>query len=76
MLYTDGITDAENGAGKDLGRQLLMEWAREGPLESPAILGEQLLKRLAKFRRNRHNDDETLVVLQREEESASSSEKV
>lgn len=74
VLYTDGITDAENGAGKDLGRQQLMEWAREGPLESPTILGEQLLKRLSKFRRNRHNDDETLVVLQREEESAPISE--
>lgn len=69
VLYTDGITDAENGAGKDLGRQQLMEWAREGPLESPTILGEQLLKRLSKFRRDRHNDDETLVVLQCEEES-------
>ena len=51
-----------------------MEWAREGPLENPTILGEQLLKRLSKFRRNRHNDDETLVVLQRVEESAPISE--
>ena len=70
VLYTDGITDAENGAGKDLGREQLLEWAREGPVESPRTLGEQLLKRLTEFRGNRHNDDETLLVLQREKESA------
>jgi phosphoserine phosphatase RsbU/P len=70
VLYTDGITDAENGAGKDLGREQLLEWAREGPVESPRTLGEELLKRLTVFRGDRHNDDETLLVLQREKESA------
>jgi serine phosphatase RsbU (regulator of sigma subunit) len=61
---------AENGAGKGLGREQLLEWAREGPVESPRTLGEHLLKRLTEFRGNRHNDDETLLVLQREKESA------
>ena len=70
VLYTDGVTDAENGAGKDLGREQLLEWVREGPVESPRTLGEQLLKRLAQFSGSRHNDDETLLILQREEESA------
>jgi sigma-B regulation protein RsbU (phosphoserine phosphatase) len=70
VLYTDGITDAENGAGEDLGREQLLEWAREGSVESPRALGEQLLKRLTEFRGNLHNDDETLLVLQREKESA------
>ena len=68
VLYTDGITDAENGAGKGLGREQLLEWAREGPVESPRTLGERLLKRLIDFRGNLHNDDETLIVLQRERE--------
>jgi sigma-B regulation protein RsbU (phosphoserine phosphatase) len=68
VLYTDGITDAENGEGKDLGREQLLEWAREGPVESPRTLGERLLKRLIDFRGNLHNDDETLIVLQRERE--------
>jgi phosphoserine phosphatase RsbU/P len=68
VLYTDGITDAQNGTGKDLGRERLLEWAREGPVESPKTLGEELLKRLTEFRGNRHNDDETLLVLQREKE--------
>ena len=70
VLYTDGITDAESGAGKDLGREQLLEWAREGSVVSPQALGEQLLKRLNEFRGNRHSDDETLLVLQRERESA------
>lgn len=69
VLYTDGITDAENGTGQDLGREQLLEWARQAPLDSPRALGEDLLKRLELFRGRFRNDDETLVVLQREEES-------
>ena len=75
VLYTDGITDAENGAGKALGREQLLEWAREGPVESPRTLGEQLLKRLTDFRGNLHNDDETLLVLQRDKESVPTPER-
>jgi phosphoserine phosphatase RsbU/P len=70
VLYTDGITEAENGAGKDLGREQLLEWARESPVETPETLGEELLKRLGMYRANRHTDDETLLVLQCERESA------
>ena len=70
VLYTDGVTDAENGAGKELGRGQLLEWAREGPVENPRTLGEYLLNRLTEFRGNRHKDDETLLVLQSEKESA------
>ena len=69
VLYTDGITEAQNGTGQDLGREQLMEWARQGPADSPRALGEYLLKRLALFRGRFRSDDETLLVLQREEES-------
>ena len=69
VLYTDGITEAQNGTGQDLGREQLMEWARQGPADSPRALGEDLLKRLALFRGRFRSDDETLLVLQREEES-------
>ncbi|HEU0005470.1 MAG TPA: SpoIIE family protein phosphatase [Terriglobia bacterium] len=31
VLYTDGITEAENEAGQDLGRDRLLEWARQAP---------------------------------------------
>jgi phosphoserine phosphatase RsbU/P len=69
VLYTDGITEAENGRGQDLGREQLLEWARQAPVDSPRALGEALLQRLELFRGAFRNDDETLLVLQREEES-------
>jgi phosphoserine phosphatase RsbU/P len=69
VLYTDGITDAENGTGQDLGREQLLEWARQAPVDSPRALGEDLLQRLELFRGGLRHDDETLLVLQREEES-------
>ena len=69
VLYTDGITEAENGTGQDLGREQLLEWARQAPVDSPRALGEDLLQRLELFRGRFRNDDETLMVLQREEES-------
>ena len=69
VLYTDGITDARNETGQELGREQLLEWTRQAPVDSPRALGEDLLQRLALFRGNIRNDDETLLVLQREEES-------
>jgi hypothetical protein len=69
VLYTDGITDAENGSGQDLGRAQLLEWARQAPVDSPRALGEDLVQRLELFRSGFRKDDETLLVLQREEES-------
>jgi phosphoserine phosphatase RsbU/P len=69
VLYTDGITEVENGTGQDLGREQLLEWARQAPVDSPRALGEALLQRLELFRGAFRNDDETLLVLQREEES-------
>jgi len=69
VLYTDGITEAGNETGQELGREQLLEWARRAPAESPRALGENLLQRQELFRGNIRNDDETLLVLQREEES-------
>jgi sigma-B regulation protein RsbU (phosphoserine phosphatase) len=69
ILYTDGITEAENSACQELGRQQLLEWARQGPVDSPASTGEALMGRLQAFRGCVHNDDETLLVLQRKKES-------
>jgi sigma-B regulation protein RsbU (phosphoserine phosphatase) len=69
VLYTDGITEAENGVGQDLGRERLLEWVREIPVDSPKAVGEGLLQRLESFRSGRRDDDETLLVVQRDEES-------
>jgi sigma-B regulation protein RsbU (phosphoserine phosphatase) len=69
VLYTDGITEAGNETGNELGREQLLEWARQAPVDSPRALGEDLLQRLEAFRGTIRNDDETLLVLQREKES-------
>ena len=69
VLYTDGITEAENMNGHELGQERLLEWARRAPVDSPRALGEELLQRLEMFRGGFRNDDETLLVLQREKES-------
>ena len=69
VLYTDGITETENGTGRELGREQLLEWARQAPVDSPRALGEDLLQRLENFRGTLRNDDETLLVLRREAES-------
>jgi serine phosphatase RsbU (regulator of sigma subunit) len=69
VLYTDGITEAENGTKQELGREQLLDWARRAPVDSAKTLGEDLLQQLESFRGGLRNDDETLLVLQREEES-------
>jgi len=69
VLYTDGVTEAENGTGQELGREQLLDWARQTPVDSAKALGEDLLQRVESFRGGVRNDDETLLVLQREEES-------
>lgn len=65
VLYTDGVTEAEDETGKGLGREQLMEWVRVSPVGSGPELGQHLLDRLTEFRGNVHSDDETLMVLQR-----------
>lgn len=69
VLYTDGITEAENDAGESLDREQLLKWAREAAIDSPEALGRALLQRLESFQGRCRNDDETLVVLQREKAS-------
>ena len=65
VLYTDGITEARNGSGSELGHERLREWVRDLPVDSPAAIGEGLLDRLTSFRHGPPGDDETLIVLQR-----------
>ena len=69
VLYTDGITETENGTSQELGREQLLDWACRAPMDSAKALGEDLLQRLESFRGGLLNDDETLLVLRREQES-------
>ena len=65
MLYTGGVTEAENETRQKLEREQLLDWARQAPVDSAKALGEDLLQRLESFRGGLRNDDETLLVLQR-----------
>jgi len=69
VLYTDGVTEAENNVGQSLDREQLLKWAREAPIDSPESLGRALLGRLELFQGRCRTDDETLVVLQRDKAS-------
>ena len=64
VLYSDGITDAENRSGSDLGVEGLLDWARNAPSHSAQAAGEWLLSRFDSWRAD-PSDDETLIVVQR-----------
>jgi sigma-B regulation protein RsbU (phosphoserine phosphatase) len=65
VLYTDGITEAEDASGEMLGRDRLMEWTRTAPIDGPAAFGQSLLSRLGEFRQGNPVDDETIIAIQR-----------
>jgi serine phosphatase RsbU (regulator of sigma subunit) len=65
VLYTDGITEAEDRLGNMLTRERLMDWAQLAPADRPAATGEFLISQLNDFRQDNFTDDETLIVIQR-----------
>jgi len=65
VLYTDGVTEAQDGFGDMLGRNRLRAWARMAPIDSPSSTGQFLLGRLNEFRRDNFTDDETILVIKR-----------
>jgi sigma-B regulation protein RsbU (phosphoserine phosphatase) len=66
VLYTDGITEAMDPSGNELGHQGLLELARGLDVKSPVQVSRDLVAGVAAFRDDEPpRDDETLVVLQR-----------
>ena len=72
VLYTDGISESTNPAGKELGYDGLMRLAKSLPLQtvnSPSAAGQALLSAVRDFRGGAPIfDDESLVVLRRTED--------
>jgi sigma-B regulation protein RsbU (phosphoserine phosphatase) len=67
LLYTDGITEARDERGNDLGEKGLVDLAGGAPVASPIAFAEGLLAGLRAFRGSApRRDDETIVVLQRD----------
>jgi sigma-B regulation protein RsbU (phosphoserine phosphatase) len=65
VLYSDGASEATNPAGEELGRDGLMNIARELDSSSAEAFGTQLTSALRSFRGGvEPADDETIIVLQ------------
>ena len=65
VLYTDGVSEATNGTGEELGRDGLMNIARELDPSSAEAFGTGLTSALGRFRDGvEAADDETVIVLQ------------
>ncbi len=66
ILYTDGITEAMDSSGKQLGHQGLVELARGLATESPAEVTRALISGAQAFRHGApRRDDESVVILRR-----------
>jgi phosphoserine phosphatase RsbU/P len=66
LLYSDGVTEATNPAGDELGPEGLMNLVRQLDCSSAESLGVQLPSALRRFREGAEAaDDETIIVLQR-----------
>ena len=64
ILYTDGINEAENEAGDQLGLACLLSMARSLPINSPTAAGEALMAAVSRFRGAAPaKDDATVVAL-------------
>lgn len=65
LLYTDGITEARNAVGDQLGQKGLLDAVRAVRTGSPSETCRDLLSTVENFRGGeRHHDGETVLVLQ------------
>jgi phosphoserine phosphatase RsbU/P len=63
LLFTDGITEAEDAQGEEFGAERVAAFGKANALGSAAELNEQLLARVSDFCGAQFQDDATLVVL-------------
>lgn len=63
VLFTDGITEACDAGGEELGEERLITLLREGPATSAADLCEAILQRVTQFCRDDFADDATLLTV-------------
>ncbi len=63
LLFTDGITEAEDTQGKEFGVERVAAFGKAHAANSAAELNEQLLAQVSDFCGAQFQDDATLVVL-------------
>lgn len=62
LLFTDGITEAENGSQEEFGEDRLVKTATSLRTQSAAAMKGQILGAVERFTDGRRQDDATLVV--------------
>ncbi len=65
LLYTDGITEAENPRGEPWGVSSLLDWAGGQWGRTPAQAQESLLGAVSKFCGDRRQADDLTVLVVR-----------
>ena len=66
VLYSDGLTEAQNEAGEFYGLERLKTLCRQNSSVSAQSFGERILAAISAFEKDaRRNDDLSLVILQR-----------
>jgi sigma-B regulation protein RsbU (phosphoserine phosphatase) len=66
IVYTDGISETRDSAGNMLGRDGLMEIARNLRVEPPAPMADRLLAAIRRFRGNAPRDDDQSFFILRQ----------
>jgi phosphoserine phosphatase RsbU/P len=64
IAYTDGITEATDPAGEELGVERLRWAATDNPGQDAEGVVQAIFKTVDKFSRGRQDDDATVLVLQ------------
>ena len=64
LLFTDGVTEAMNGAEEEFGEARIAACACASPLAGPAELQRRILAEVAAHCGSRFRDDATLAVLE------------
>jgi sigma-B regulation protein RsbU (phosphoserine phosphatase) len=65
LLYTDGVSEPENGSGESFGRHKLKQVVRNNQLRAPSELLDQLLTEIREWQplSAEQKDDITLVAI-------------
>ncbi len=68
VLYTDGLSEAQNNMGELFGEDRIVEVIRNNKAETPKNITLALLDSVVKFADDlRYSDDKTIVVIKRDE---------